>query len=117
MQEVKLKREELLDKVQRNRDNHVEEVREAQEGMLEDIAAYHAEEIARIKAGKSFDTRINFPEPEDHTDDYDQVIAMLEMSVDEEITLSNHEFGQYVMDNWQWKDAHLRTQVMYSKAM
>ena len=49
------------------------------------------------KAGRS----INLAEPVDHTADYDRILAMLEMSVDDTISLSAQEFNQYVLDNWE----------------
>ena len=32
------------------------------------------------------------------------MILMLEMSVDEELTVRSDEFACYVMDDWLWKD-------------
>ena len=53
------------------------------------------------KAGRSISRSINLAEPVDHTADYDRILAMLEMSVDDTISLSAQEFNQYVLDNWE----------------
>lgn len=38
--------------------------------------------------------------PVSHEEQYEEVIQMLEMSVENEITLSKHEFQSYVQDKW-----------------
>lgn len=47
--------------------------------------------------------------PEDHTDEYDQLLEMLAMSVDDEVELTAQEFAQYVRDDWSWKHQFTRT--------
>jgi len=64
--------------------------------------------------GKMIRRRITLPEPQDHTNDYDRVITMLEMSVDSVIELDDVAFDQYVMDNWSWKGDALATNSMYA---
>ena len=54
------------------------------------------------------------PEPHDHTDDYDTVIAMLEMCVDEVVEIDMQEFDNYVRDNWQWKANWSASNALYS---
>lgn len=118
MQEVKVQRDELLVKVRQNREDHRKELDEAMVEMFKDIAAHHQEQLDIFEAGDilELDTNYNFPVPEDHDDEYDQVITMLEMSVDAELVLSYNEFQQYVMDKWHWKNEHVRTMAFYSKS-
>lgn len=120
MKEVKVTVEELLVKVRANREKHKEELADAMGEMLTDLAQYHYRQLELLKGDiddlDDVDTHFSFPVPEDHTEDYDQVITMLEMSVDKEITLDHHEFQQYVMDKWVWKNDHLRTMAFYSKS-
>ncbi len=56
---------------------------------------------------------INLTVPVDHTKDYDRVIRMLTMSTADEITISESQFTQYVMDEWNWKAAFVGTTAMY----
>lgn len=53
--------------------------------------------------------------PQNHAKDYDQVIAMLEMCVDDELSIRSDEFACYVMDDWDWKEDFLHTNKRYSK--
>ena len=53
--------------------------------------------------GKRIKRMISWPEPEDHTADYDHSIRMLEMCVDDQIEISADDFERLVMDQWGWK--------------
>lgn len=76
------------------------------------------EELDRMlkdaKDGKQIRRAVIMPEPQDHTPDYDRVIAMLEMSVDTVIELDADSFDNYVMDNWAWRANALATNTMYA---
>ena len=44
--------------------------------------------------------------PEDHTKDYDNLIAMLKLHTEthhDTIEIDQHEYDEYVNDNWCWK--------------
>jgi hypothetical protein len=114
MRDVKVRRSELLEKVTANRQKHIEEYDEAVAGykaaalaaiergvtkLRQQVTDLEAGEVLRLVA-VSFDLAV----PENHAKDYDQVIAMLEMSVDEELSIRSDEFACYVMDDWDWKD-------------
>jgi hypothetical protein len=84
-----------------------------------DVALKHIEEavdelrsrVKRLKEGQFIQLAgIQFliPVPEDHTKDYDQVIEMLKMSVDEELEIESDQFACYVMDDWDWKEDFAR---------
>ena len=105
MQKVKVKTAELLAKVQENRNNHRTQFEKAMDIFRADVIEELDRMIRDAKAGKEIRRIVNLPPPEDHTEDYDCVINMLKMSVDQEVELTNHEFSQYVMDNWQWSQA------------
>lgn len=51
--------------------------------------------------------------PTSHLDEYDEVIAMMEMSVDETISLDSSAFQQYVLDNWTWKKNFIGSVTKY----
>jgi hypothetical protein len=70
--------------------------------------------IRDLKRGRHIDQYLRLPEPEDHTDDYDRVLAMAEMSVDEEIELNADDFAMYVMDQWHWKQSFTETTSYYA---
>jgi len=57
---------------------------------------------------------ISFSKPENHAKDYQAVIKMIEMEVEDVIELDEHEFRQYVLNDWNWKDEFLTSNAMYA---
>jgi hypothetical protein len=123
MRKVKVKREELLVKVKANREKHVAEYEEAVIGYKEEairavdkVMGHLKTRIHDLEAGEvlylhavAFDLEV----PQNHSKDYDQVIEMLTMSVDEELEIQSDEFACYVMDDWDWKQDFLHTNRKY----
>jgi hypothetical protein len=102
MNQVKVKRQDLLTKVRANREAHRSMFLKAQEGYRKLIIEELDRMLVEAKAGRRISRSINLAEPTDHTSDYDRVVMMLEMSVDDTIVLSASEFDQYVRDVWTW---------------
>src|SRR5437016_5636643 len=103
MRTVNLKRTDLLDKVKANRAKHRSVFEEAMVGYRKAAIEELDSMIADAKSGKSIRRYVSLVEPMDQTKDYDRVLSMLEMSVDDEIELDQSEFAQYVLDDWHWK--------------
>lgn len=116
MNEVKVDKAALTERVQTNRDKHRDLYEKAIEGYRETVIAWFNKNIDRAKAGKAFETYFRLDKPEDHTADYDRVLDMLSMSLDGEITLQAHEFDQYVRDNWGWSGKFSQTSSAYIKS-
>jgi hypothetical protein len=57
---------------------------------------------------------LNLPKPVDKAEEYDRAIEMLEMSVDEKITITSQEFRNYVKDKWDWTDQMLLSNTRYA---
>lgn len=103
MDSITVKKDELLAKMKTNRDNHRGVFEKAQEVYRAQIIKELDQMLDDAKQGRKIKRMVMLPEPEDHTSDYDRVIAMLEMSVDDEIDLAEHDFQQYVLDHWAWE--------------
>ncbi len=102
MNAVKVKRQDLLTKVRANREAHRSLFLKAQEGYRKLVIEELDKMLADARAGRRISRSINLAEPTDHTSDYERVIMMLEMSVDDTVVLSAGEFDQYVRDVWSW---------------
>jgi hypothetical protein len=87
MNPVKVKRDELLTKVRANRDAHRDLFLKAQEGYRKLIIEELDRMLADAKEGRLIQRSVTLTEPSNHIKDYDRVITMLEMSVDETIVL------------------------------
>ena len=114
MNTVKVKREELLTKVRANRDAHRELFLKAQEGYRKLVIEELDRMLADAREGRRIQRSVTLTEPSNHIKDYDRVITMLEMSVDDTITLEAHDFDRYVMDNWDWSRFALATNTAYA---
>lgn len=123
MREVKVKRHDLLVKIKANREKHVADYKEACNGFI-DAATDEIDKIqkdlksqsGRLFAGKIFNPvalEVSTEMPVSHQGDYDQVIAMIEMSVDDEIMIRSDEFACYVLDKWAWKQSFGESVLRY----
>lgn len=102
MQTVKVKTQELLTKLKINRESH-------RDGFLTALDAYRLEAIEVLenalqdaRDNKRIMQSTNLVQPMDMTKEYDRAIGMLEMSVDEEVEITDTQFQNYVMDDWTW---------------
>lgn len=115
MREVTVSKDELTKIVTENRGEHRAIFEEAVDGYKKRAVELLEEHIARIKKGKLERVSVSLPVPEDHTSDYDRVLKMLAMSVDDEVTLDEQTFAEYVMDDWGWQKQFLASSSVYSK--
>lgn len=113
MKEIKIKRAALLEAVTANRDGHRQLFEKAQVGFRARVIERLDKMLSDAKAGVRFDLSVSLATPIDQTKDYDRIIRALGMSVDEEITLTEVEFAQYVMDDWAWKQNVVATNNSY----
>ena len=117
MDTVKVSKDELLETLNENRDKHIADFKEA---MVEYRKAATKELTEMLKQAKSKTDKIKrgitAPEPVSYEGSYKTAIRMLEMSVDEEVELSEHEFKQYVEDEWTWQASFSSNTLMYKNA-
>jgi hypothetical protein len=114
MDSVVVNKSELVLVLYDNMEEHAQQYKEAYEGYLAEALTQAKQLVADIEAGVEFGHCLSLVAPVNHTSDYESIIRMLGMSVEEQIVLSQHDFTQYVMDNWSWKLAFDQTRVMYA---
>lgn len=113
MHTVEVDRDEFIAVVTANRDGHRAVFEEALEGYRNRLIREFERRLHDLRRGRRVDQAVRLPEPEDHTDDYDRVLRMAAMSVNDTLELSEDEFGQYVMDQWHWKQRFTDTTSVY----
>jgi len=111
---VRVNREDLLEAVKANRENHRATFEEAMDGYKKRSIELLEDHIKRIKANAPERVMVSLPFPEDHTEDYDRVIAQLQWSLDDELYLTETEFDTYVRDNWGWSAIVASTNALYT---
>lgn len=110
---VTVSKAELLESIRNNRDGHRKKFIQAQMDYRTAVVAELDGMLKDAREGKKIRRSVSFPEPSDHTNDYDRVIRMLEMSVAETIQISGAQFEQFVMDRWNWSNQFEATIGMY----
>ncbi len=114
MNTIKVKKDELRATVTANHASH-KNIFEAVSRMYRDRCI---EELGRrldaARSGGKFNPFLNLQPPQDHSDDYLRILKQLEMSVEDTITLTDGEFAQYVMDDWNWKGLFTSTNAFYA---
>lgn len=117
LEAIKVKKADLLATLRENRAKHNKIFLEACGGYRAAAIRELDNMLAEAKAGKKIRRSVSLIEPADQTKDYDRVIRMMEMSVDDEITLDEHDFSQYVLDQWGWKKAWSASNMAYSSTL
>ncbi|MEQ3693190.1 MAG: hypothetical protein ABNH16_07145 [Thalassolituus sp.] len=116
MNEVKLNKIDLLQVLKDNLAKHTAEVAELRSERTGKVLDHMESELEKALSDANYQpVTKDFPMIESHEGDYKKVIRMVEMSVDEAITLDSRSFDQYVMDNWAWKSALDFTKTLYGK--
>ena len=105
MNPVKVRKNEMLDAVRENREKHKDTFERATEAYRTRMEKHLEQMLDDVRHRRPVGHMINMPVPEDHTLDYDRVIKMLEMAVDDEFVIHEQDFNCYVMDQWAWSAA------------
>lgn len=115
MEKVKVKKNELITKLTENRKKHKELVEKAKTGYIKTIKYQLEKLMEEVKQNKIINLRdlYKYDQPVDKTAEYDTALEMLEMSVEDEITLTHREFQHFVQDKWDWSDQVLASNTRY----
>ena len=114
MDTITVDKETLLNALRENRDEHQEIFDKAQvvyrEKMIEELdrALQEAREGGKIRRGFSL------PVPENHVDDFNTAILMLEWDQGETVEISLREFKMYVENEWGWQRSFAENTGSYS---
>ena len=103
MKAVTIKKKELIKILKKNRDAHAEEYKEAYEGYkmtcIEELEA----RLEKVKNGEDFNMNfIDVREPDNHVEDYQNVIDMLEVGEEKSVQISMEQYLKYYKNKWEW---------------
>lgn len=113
---VTVKREALLAAIKKNRQKHSEDYIEARAGFRDHVRILATTLAADCEVGKDPELKPlrQLEEPRSYLPDYDRAIAMLEMSVDDLLEISEERFREYVLDEWNWSDRFRQMSMSYA---
>jgi len=102
MDTITVRKEDLLDTIRRNRDEHRDIFQRAQEAYREKWIEELDVRLREAQRGYVIRRHFSLPEPEDHTRDFDTAIQMLEWETGDEVELDRRDFQRYVQNQWEW---------------
>lgn len=114
MNNMKYQRDVLLEVIKKNREEHVKVFDEAQDGYRKAVIAALEQNLSDAKAGRRIQTVVDLIPPVNQTKEYDRAIRQLEMTIDTNIELTERDFSQYVMDEWNWSRQFFLSNSAYS---
>lgn len=114
MKNVTVRKIELITRLTENLEAHKADFKEAHEAWKVESIKFHQARIHDIEndisVGALAQDKLEPAEPASFIKNYNQALEMLQMEVSEEVTITGHEFRQYVQDEWDFT-SHFRNTV------
>jgi hypothetical protein len=120
MRDITVRKADLIATLKTNRDNHLAEYEIAVEvykdRFVKAAQAYARDAVRRARIGEQFIGAVWLPVPEEHTEDYDRAIAMLEWEIEDDIRLNEHDFATFVLNQWGWAKSYATSTQSYTRS-
>ncbi len=115
-QSVNVSREQLLAALRLNLTKHKSDYTQAVINYRLALQADLTQALVQANDPKSRldKIKVDFSHPQSYASQYQQVIDMLEYSVDETINLDSQAFRAYVKDEWSWKGSFETSNSVYA---
>ena len=111
MESVKVNKAELVKIVTNNKKEHASIYNEAIQKYRTQLEEKILNLLEMVRNKEDVSHSIDLVKPSNYLQQYQRALKMLEMSVEDEVTLDAVTFKNLVMDEWDWK-----TQFLYSNA-
>lgn len=107
MEKVTVKKKKVLEALKTNFERHKKEYDEAYEGYKKQAKVLLEERLSDLVASSSeteqVDLGFELQPPEDHRDDYERAIGMLEMSKEDDTKITATQYAAFIQDKWSWQ--------------
>lgn len=113
MRSIKVKKTELLAKLEENAKNHMNTFEKASEGYRKAMISTLEKMLDMAKKGKRVEHYINLVQPMNQFEDYERSIGMLKMHTEEDIEITSQEYAQFVQDKWNWSQQFTTSNSAY----
>ncbi len=114
MNQVIVKKADLLTVIEANREKHRHVFLEAQ-GNYRRMAIEELERtLEDARRGKRFNRILTLEAPQDMTKHYDRVIGMLKAHTEPTIEVTAIEYRNYVQDDWNWSQTWANNTRQYA---
>lgn len=112
MNKVTISKQKLIDVLTLNRTMHIADYQAA----LVEWEKQYAKALRReLRANVESKTgSVYLEKPVSYQNSYDTALRMLDLALEAEFVLTERQFRQYVMDEWDWKDRFVSNTMSYS---
>ena len=105
---------DLIARLRANRDAHQAEYEQAV-GVYRDRCIQEIESMLADARAGVIRRNLTLPIPEEHTEDYDRAIDMLEWAQSDTIDLTQAEFATLVRNQWGWLQSFVANTSSYTR--
>lgn len=102
MDDFTVDKAKLITKLKKNRKKHLGIYEEAVRVYRKRMIAELEQSLRDAKNGGAIRRSVSLPLPENHTEDFDAAIDMLEWNVADQVELTERVFRQLVRNEWGW---------------
>lgn len=117
MDSITVDKNELIHKLELNRAAHAEAAAQARAGWQAAVLKALAESVDRFFTDsnlQSLNFPALFPEPQNHTKDYDTALEMLAWETGASVVLDQYGFRRLVQDEWDWTSRFVASSSQYT---
>lgn len=112
-QSVNVNRLDLITALKKGREQHLAAYNEALADYKDRTIEFLKTALANAQAGDLSNVKLTFNPPMLHLSDYDNVIEMMDLSVDETINLDTDAFKAYFKNEWPWTNSFALAAASY----
>ena len=116
MKSTTVNKEKLLNKLQKNLNEHKLIYKETMEIWQTEVRLALKDALDKARSGEEFITDLDLDEPDCHIDEYKNAIEMVKWNEEDTIVLDQREFNQFILDKWDWQYGFLNTANIYSSS-
>lgn len=112
MKEVVIDKDRLIQIVKDNQKDHEAKFEEAWGSWRDRMIDNFEEHLRRLKDRKQptqVKINVNLVQPENHSDDYERALKMLQLHMEDTVTLDEQDFAELVQNDWGWERAFAST--------
>jgi hypothetical protein len=115
MQKLSFEKAFLVQRISENRKTHEQVYQEAKVTYRAKAEEALEARLRLVKSDGKFDLAFDLAVPFNHLEDYDLVLLMLKQCQENTVELTQEEYSQYVLDNWNWRRHFLTSNSRYSE--
>jgi hypothetical protein len=116
MNTVTISKEKLLAQLEQNKVEHKIIYDDALHGWQTEVIVALRSALNKAVAGEEYITDLDIDPPENHLNEYDEIIDRVKWHEEDMIVLDLREFNQFVRDSWDWMPHFLNNAFNYSSS-